>query len=73
MVKTTVYLPEETKQRLRTAARLEGISEADVIRQAIDARVASVGRGFKLRRPILSSSVLNSNDTEAVLAQGFGE
>lgn len=73
MVKTTVYLPEETKRRLRTAARLEGVSEADLIREAVDARVAKVGRGFKLRTAPLASSALSSADVDSILAEGFGE
>lgn len=73
MIKTTVYLPEETKRRLHTAARLEGISEADLIREAVESRVAKIGRGFKLRAAPLDSSALSSTDVDEILAQGFGE
>ncbi|MGH8792352.1 MAG: CopG family transcriptional regulator [Stackebrandtia sp.] len=73
MVKTTVYLPEEMKQRLRVAAGLEGVSEAELIRQAVEARVAKVGRGFKLRRAPLASTALSSENVDEILAEGFGE
>lgn len=35
MVKTTVYLPEELKETLEKAAAERGLSEAELIRQAI--------------------------------------
>lgn len=36
MTKTTVYLPDDTKQRLTREAQRRGVSEAALIRQAID-------------------------------------
>jgi Ribbon-helix-helix protein, copG family len=36
MVKTTVYLPEQLKARIADIARLEGRSEADLIRTALE-------------------------------------
>ncbi len=36
MVKTTVYLPADLKERLRSATVLEGRSEADLIRECLD-------------------------------------
>lgn len=73
MVKTTVYLPEDTKRRLRTAARREGVSEAELIREAIDMRIRQQGRGFSLPKAPLSASTLQADDAEAILAEGFGE
>ncbi len=35
MKKTTIYLPDELKQRIESVARVEQRSEADVIRDAI--------------------------------------
>jgi hypothetical protein len=73
MVKTTVYLPERTRQRLRTAARLEGVAEAEIIRQAIDARIADAGKGFVLRDAPFHSSNLDATSIDELLADGFGE
>jgi predicted transcriptional regulator len=42
MVKTTVYLPENTKQRVAEAARRSGQSEAEFIRTAIEQRTDAV-------------------------------
>lgn len=39
MEKTTVYLPAELKDALRRSAQRQGVSEAQVIREAILARV----------------------------------
>lgn len=39
MDKTTVYLPSELKQAIERAAKRRGVSEADVIREAIRAAV----------------------------------
>ena len=39
MEKTTVYLPEELKAALERAAREEGRSEAEILREALQARV----------------------------------
>lgn len=36
MVKTTVYFPDELKRRVEQEAHTRGVSEAEVIRQAID-------------------------------------
>jgi hypothetical protein len=39
MKKTTLYLPDGLKQRVKSKARKEGRSEADVMRDAITAAV----------------------------------
>ena len=39
MQKTTVYLPAELKASLRSMARDTGVSEAELIRQAIGEKV----------------------------------
>jgi hypothetical protein len=74
MVRTTVYLPENTKQRLTEAARREGQSEAEFIRSAIERRVGEVlprtrGRWGTIRfdEPGLARKV------DEVLAEGFGQ
>jgi hypothetical protein len=74
MVRTTVYLPENTKQRLTEAARRSGESEAEFIRTAIERRVGEVlprkrGRWGTIRfdEPGLARKV------DEVLAEGFGQ
>jgi metal-responsive CopG/Arc/MetJ family transcriptional regulator len=74
MVKTTVYLPENTKQRLTEAARRSGQSEAEFIRSAIEERVSEVlprkrGRWGTIQfdEPGLARKV------DEILAEGFGQ
>lgn len=38
--KTTIYLPKETKKRLRARARERGVSEAQLIREGLDVVLA---------------------------------
>lgn len=40
MKKTSIYLPDELKERVKTMARAAGRSEADIIRDAIAVAVA---------------------------------
>jgi Ribbon-helix-helix protein, copG family len=44
MVKTSVYLPDELKDRLAQAAELSGDSEATIIRSALEHWLASMLR-----------------------------
>lgn len=75
MVKTTVYLPEELKERLAQAAQVSGESEARIIRSAIEVwlagllprRHSSLLGTIELRDPDLPYKV------DEYLAQGFGE
>jgi predicted transcriptional regulator len=74
MVKTTVYLPENTKRRVAEAARRAGQSEAEFIRMAIEERTEAVlprrqGRWgtIEFSEPGLARKV------DEVLAEGFGE
>lgn len=54
MQKTTVYLPDDLKDRLARHARLTGSSEAEVVRQAIARAVGSPrpNAGFLDAEPI---------------------
>jgi metal-responsive CopG/Arc/MetJ family transcriptional regulator len=70
MDKTTVYLPVELKTALTRTARQRGVSEAEVIRQAIraavgDARPAPRGGLFAGTTPV-------ARDADRHL-EGFGE
>lgn len=48
MVRTQIYLTEEEKKGLKSAALAQGVSQSDLIRQAIDdllARTGEIDRG----------------------------
>lgn len=74
MMKTTVYLPPEMKDRLKRLAAAEGRSEADLIREAIKERVGrSSRRPPRLPltdRPLGDPSIARQVDD--LLADGFG-
>ena len=44
MVRTQVYLTEEEKSSLESAALSQGVSQSDLIRQAIDELLAKTGQ-----------------------------
>jgi Ribbon-helix-helix protein, copG family len=74
MVKTTVYLPEDLKERLAEAARLSGDSEARIIRSAIEGWLESL-----LPRPTPHWGTIEFDEpdlylkVDEVLAEGFGQ
>jgi hypothetical protein len=74
MVKTTVYLPEDLKDRLEEAARVSGESEARIIRSAIEGWLESL-----LPRPVPHWGTIEFDDpdlpfkVDEVLAEGFGQ
>lgn len=72
MERTTVYLPTELKRALELAAKLEGRSEADLIREGI----ATVTERHAIREP--TAPLFNSGDPDFAsnvdeLLEGFGE
>jgi hypothetical protein len=74
MVKTSVYLPEELKERLSRASRASGESEATIIRSALEQWLGAMLRPRRSAHwgtvdfgdPDLASKV------DDVLAEGFG-
>jgi len=65
--RTTIYLPEELKERLAQEARRRGVTEAQVIRDALAAALA---------RPRPRGGLLACGDIVArreELMEGFGE
>jgi hypothetical protein len=70
MVKTTVYLPPELKERVELEAQSRGVSEADVIRDALD-------RSVSRRRPRPRGGIYEGREPIArrvdELLAGFGE
>ena len=72
MVKTTVYIPDDLKIEVSRIARNEGISEAEVIREAIRQLAESKPR----RRPrggLFASGDPIAHRVDELLAEGFGE
>jgi len=70
-MKTTVYLPEDLKRRLEDTARERGVSEAALIREAVERLVA--GERPRPRFGLYRSAdggVADRVDEE--LAKGFG-
>ncbi len=65
MVKTTVYLPEDLKASLARLADAEGRSEAELIRDAIEARVAASARP-RPRIPLISGPLGDATASERV-------
>ena len=74
MVKTTVYLPGDLKQRLEHASQLSGQSEATIIRSALEGWLDAL-----LPRPAPHWGTMDFGDAELAvtvddaLAGGFGE
>jgi hypothetical protein len=68
MHRTTIYLPQELKQRLTNEARLRGVSEAELIRTALE---------IALDRPLPRGGIISSDTLIASrvseLLEGFGE
>jgi plasmid stability protein len=67
--KTTVYLPEELKFAVKRAAAERGVSEAEVIREAL--RIAVGGARPRPRGALYSSGHPIARDAETLLAD-FG-
>jgi hypothetical protein len=74
MVKTTVYLPGDLKQRLEQASQLSGQSEATIIRSALEGWLDTL-----LPRPAPHWGTMDFGDpqlavnVDEALAGGFGE
>jgi len=70
MEKTTVYLPADLKAAVKRAARMRGVSEAEVIRDSIRASVGTA-------RPRPRGTLFHSNEQMSgrvdELLKGFGE
>lgn len=73
MVKTTVYLPDELKQRLGSTARRTGRSEAELIRTAVERLVREENRPTAGWGQFESDDPTLAERTDELLAAGFGE
>jgi hypothetical protein len=72
MEKTTVYLTTDQKRALARAARAEGRSEADLIREGIDA-VTTRHRVAEPTVPLFESGIPDLAERVDELLDGFGE
>jgi Ribbon-helix-helix protein, copG family len=74
MVKTSVYLPDDLKERLGQASRSSGESEATIIRSALEHWLA--GLLLRPRSSLLGAVAFDdpdlSNKVDEALAEGFG-
>ena len=71
MHRTTIYLPEEMKARLSVEAERRGISEAELIRTAVDKELTRRMTGAGIITDPLSEGVSGRNLHEHM--EGFGE
>ena len=74
MVKTSVYLPEELKERLAEASRDSGESEATIIRSALEQWLAGLMRPRNSPHwgTVAFADPHLADNVDDVLAQGFG-
>lgn len=75
MVKTTVYLPDDLKERLSDAARASGESEARIIRSALEGWLNGMLPGPRSR--LVGAIEFGDHDlplkVDELLAGGFGQ
>jgi Arc/MetJ-type ribon-helix-helix transcriptional regulator len=73
MHRTTVYLPDELKARLEQAARDERRTEAEIIRESLEAALARRARPAP-RIPLVGTGLGRPDAAERVddLLDGFG-
>jgi Ribbon-helix-helix protein, copG family len=72
MEKTTVYLTDEQKRALERAAKAEGRSEADLIREGVDT-VTARHRVMEPTLPLFDSGTGDLASRVDELLEGFGE
>jgi hypothetical protein len=70
MQKTTVYIPEDVKRALARVAASRGISEAELIREALR---AIAGRTARPRLPLFKSGKSRLAEGLDEALSGFGE
>lgn len=74
MDKTSVYLSSVERERLAHLARMEDVSQAEVIRRAIRSYAPAAGdRAFKLARSYVGPGGSVSESSEEELLDGFGQ
>ncbi len=69
-MKTTLYLPEDIKGAVEVEARRRGVSEAEVIREAL--RTALLSQPVAPRGGLFRGQEPIADRVDEVLAEGFG-
>ena len=70
MRRTTVYFPDDLKARLEAEATRRGVTEAQIVREAVDKET----RRPRPRGGIMSGGELDARDIDSTDAlKGFGE
>jgi hypothetical protein len=72
MKRTTVYLPEDLKAELVQAARVAGMSEAQLIREGVE-RVLELYGSPRPRIPLFESREATLAERVDEALEGFGE
>jgi Arc/MetJ-type ribon-helix-helix transcriptional regulator len=72
MQKTTVYIPQEVKRALSRVAAARGVSEAELIREAVQA-LTSQATPPKPRLPLFKSGKPRLAERVDEALSGFGE
>lgn len=74
MEKTTVYLPSALQERLRLAARREGRSQAELVREAIEDRLDRDAQGAPSIIGMFDEApTVTSDDVKAKIREGWGQ
>jgi hypothetical protein len=73
MSKTTLYLPIELQAALREEARRTGVSQADLVRQALQALLAGRDKPRPRSIGVASAGSLAARDSEAWIRETWGE
>jgi hypothetical protein len=71
MRRTTIYLPDELKTRLEKAAEHRGVTEAEIIRSAVDKELTRTLRGAGIITDPSPDGLSGRNLHEHM--EGFGE
>lgn len=70
MRRTTVYFPDDLKARLEAEATRRGVTEAQIVREAVDKET----RRPRPRGGIISGGELDARDIDSTdVLKGFGE
>ena len=70
MKRTTVYFPDDLKARLEAEATRRGVTEAQIVREAVDKET----RRPRPRGGIISGGELDARDIDSThVLKGFGE
>lgn len=73
MSKTTLYLPVEVQQALRSEARRSGVSQAELVREAISRFLGARARARPASIGIVADGTLHARDSEDWIRETWSE